>query len=179
MNAKLTFPDNFLWGTSTSSYQIEGGITNDWSEWENSVSRVERLKKEGKNPEDFKCGLACDSYNRWRDDIKLVKDLNCGGYRMSLEWARIEPERGKFNQKEIEHYRKILTELKRENIKTVVTLWHWTNPIWLSNDGGWLNEKVVYSFEIYVQKIVDELGSLVDFWVSLNEPMIHVFIISS
>ena len=165
----LKFPKDFLWGTSTSAYQIEGGIVNDWSEWEK-----ERVKSKKLNKENFICGKACDSYNRYKEDIKLVKNLNCKAYRFSIEWARIEPEQGKFNMKEIEHYKKVLKAAKDRNLKVVLTLWHWTNPIWLAEIGGWGNKKVVDYFARYTELIVKELGELVDYWVILNEPMVHV-----
>lgn len=171
----LKFPKNFIWGASTSAYQIEGGIRCDWSEWEISDDRIKELKSKGLNPDDFICGQAVDSYNKFNEDLKCIKELNLGGYRMGIEWARIEPEEGEFDMKEIEHYRRILKKLKENNIKVVLTLWHWTNPVWVSDQGGWTNKKTVIDFSKYCDLIVREIGDLVDFWVVLNEPMIHVF----
>lgn len=171
----LKFPKNFLWGASTSAYQIEGGIVCDWSEFENSESRIKNLELKGLNQDDFICGQAVDSYNRFNEDLECIKGLNLGGYRMGIEWARIEPEEGKFNKEEIEHYRKILQKLKDNNIKVVLTLWHWTNPVWVRDQGGWTNKKTVDDFARYCELVVKELSGLVDFWVTLNEPMIHVF----
>lgn len=170
----LKFPAGFLWGVSTSAYQIEGGIINDWSEWEKSEARIKKFKDQGKNPADYICGWACDSYNRYEEDLDLIKKLNCGAYRMGLEWSRIEPERGKFNLAEIERYRKILQAAKRRNLKIVLTLWHWTNPIWLAAEGGWANNQAIEYFGRYVGLIVKELGDQVDCWVTINEPMVHV-----
>ena len=170
----INFPKNFLWGASTSAYQIEGGITNDWSEWEKSQNRQEQLRSEGRDPQEYICGSACDSYNRWKEDIDLVEGLNCNSYRFGIEWARIEPREGEWQEREIDHYKKILQELKSRNITTVVTLWHWTNPLWLVNKGGWSDRQVVECFSRYTEKIVEELGDLVDYWVTLNEPMVHV-----
>src|SRR3989338_6693589 len=110
----LKFPKGFIWGVSTSAYQIEGGADNDWSEWEKS-------KEKNKNPENFVCGRACDSYNRYEEDLALVKNLNCGAFRVGVEWARIEPEQGKFNRAEIEHYRTVLRAAKKRNLKIVLT----------------------------------------------------------
>ena len=129
----LKFPPGFLWGVSTSAYQIEGGIDNDWSEWERTEVRRKKLKEENKNLSDFICGQACDSYNKYEEDLDLVKGLNCGAYRMGLEWARLEPEQGKFDQAEIKHYRQVLAAAKKRNLKVVLTLWHWTNPLWLTS----------------------------------------------
>jgi len=173
-NKILKFPKDFLWGVSTSAYQIEGGTANDWSQWEKSEKRIKKLRRKDKNPDDFICGLACDSYHRYEEDARLVKDLNCGAYRLGIEWARIEPKEGKWNFKEVEHYRKVLQNLKDNNLKVVLTLWHWTNPIWLSSMGGWSNKKVVDYFSRYTKFIAQELGDLVDYWIILNEPMVHI-----
>ena len=170
----LKFPKNFSWGVSTSAYQIEGGIINDWSQWEKSKSRIKNLKLKNKNPEDFICGSACDSYNKYAEDFDLAKELNCGAFRLGIEWARIEPQEGQFNLEEIEHYKKVLQSAKKRNLQVVLTLWHWTNPIWLSQIGGWTNKKVVSFFIRYVKLIVKELGQDVDFWITLNEPMLHI-----
>ena len=88
----LQFPKNFYWGTATSAYQVEGGIKNDWS------------IAGGK----FDAGQACDHYHRFETDFDLAKQMNNNAHRFSIEWARIEPEEGKFDQREIEHYRKVI-----------------------------------------------------------------------
>ncbi len=168
------FPKKFLWGVSTSAYQIEGGVVNDWSQWEKSDKRKKELQKRGEKVDEYVCGQACDSYNRWQEDIDLVEKLNCNSYRFGLEWARVEPEKGSWQRGEIDHYRKILQELKKRNITTVLTLWHWTNPLWLKHKNGWQNREVVKDFSQYTEKMVEELGDLVDYWVTLNEPMVHV-----
>ncbi len=170
----LKFPEGFLWGVSTSAYQIEGGITNDWSQWEMSEKRLKELRKKKLNYRDFVAGTACDSYNRYEEDAEMVKALNCGAYRLGIEWARIEPKEGEFNRAEIEHYRKALMNLKEKNIKVVLTIWHWTNPLWVVNEGGWANKKIVDYYARYVEFVVAELGDLVDFWITVNEPTIHV-----
>ncbi len=183
----LKFPKNFLWGASTSAYQVEGGIVNDWSEWEKK--NVEQLSKKAKHywqewqqkkfPEMFEqknyiCGKANNSYEMVNNDIECIKNLRLNAYRFGIEWARIEPKNNKFNMKEIEHYKKFLQKLKDNNIKSVVTLWHWTNPIWIAEIGGWENKKTVKYFIRYTKLIVEELGELVDYWVTLNEPLMHI-----
>ncbi|MDD5291249.1 MAG: glycoside hydrolase family 1 protein [Patescibacteria group bacterium] len=170
----LKFPKNFLWGVSTSAYQIEGGIINDWSRWEKSEVRIKKLERKGKNPEDFICGQACDSYHRYEEDAKLAKGLNCGAYRLGIEWARIEPEQGKWDLKEVEHYRKVLQNLKDNELKVVLTLWHWTNPVWFADRGGWADKESVNYYLRYVEFVANELGDFVDYWITLNEPMAHI-----
>jgi|WetSurMetagenome_2_1015567.scaffolds.fasta_scaffold03531_9 beta-glucosidase len=171
----LKFPKDFLWGVSTSAYQIEGGIINDWSQWEMSEKRLKELRDKKLDCHDFVAGSACDSYNRYEEDAKMVKDLNCGAYRLGIEWARIEPQEGEFDLEQIKHYRRVLENLRGKNIKTVLTIWHWTNPLWLVKKGGWSNKKTVAAYARYLEFVVAELGDLVDFWVTINEPTVHVF----
>lgn len=183
----LKFPAGFLWGAATSAYQTEGGNVNDWSRWEEK--NAERLVKQAKtawgvwqqkkfpemfNRDNYLCGQACRSYELFREDIKCLKELNCSAYRLGIEWSRVEPAAGKFNKQAIEHYRLILKTLKENKIKIALTLWHWTNPLWLIERGGWENRKVREYFNRYARLIVDELGELVDFWVTLNEPLMII-----
>lgn len=157
---------------SISAYQVEGGIKNDWSEWEKLEIRSKKL--EDKNPVSFICGQACDSYNRYEEDLNLVNELNCNAYRVGLEWARIEPEEGKFSKEAIEHYRKMFLAFKERNIKAVVTLWHWTVPVWFRDKGGWEKAGNVKYFSRYAEMIAKELGGLIDLWLTMNEPMIYL-----
>ncbi|MEA3463842.1 MAG: family 1 glycosylhydrolase, partial [Patescibacteria group bacterium] len=183
----LKFPDGFLWGAATSAHQVEGGNVNDWTEWEKKNAK--RLAMEAKSywqkwqqekfpemfePKNYISGRACDHYNRYGEDFDLAKNLNNNAIRFSIEWSRVEPEQDKFNEKEIEHYRKVLQAAKNRNLKTIITLWHWTNPIWLAEIGGWENKKVVKYFVRYTELIVNELGDLIDYWVTLNEPLMHI-----
>jgi len=155
MEKKLEFPKYFLWGSSTSSYQVEGGIEkSDWCQFVDA-------------------GKACDHYNRYEEDFDLLKKLNQNAFRLSIEWSRIEPEEGEFDEKELEHYLKVLQALKKRGISSFVTLYHWTLPIWFKDKGGWLNPKSVEYFKRYTEKIAEKLGSHVDFWITINEPYIY------
>ena len=157
-NKILKFPEGFLWGASTSSYQVEGGISNnDWA-----VS--ERVPK---------AGLACDTYNRYPEDFAIAKYLHHNAHRLSLEWARIEPEKGHFDEDALYHYHSMLSFLKDNGFKTFVTLHHFTNPVWVANQGGWANSKTTKDFCEYVSKAVQSLGQLVDFWITVNEPKMY------
>ncbi|MEK7519506.1 MAG: glycoside hydrolase family 1 protein [Patescibacteria group bacterium] len=147
------FPKGFLWGTATSAYQVEGGIEN--SDW----SKV------------YPAFLACDHYNRYEEDFDLLKNLNQGVYRFSIEWSRIEPKEGDFDEKELEHYRKVLLALRLRGIKTMVTLHHFTTPFWMA--GGWANKKFILYFKRFAEKMSREYHDLVDFWVIINEPLVY------
>lgn len=170
----LSFPRRFLWGVSTSAHQIEGGNANDWTVWESSPERLADLQARGKNVADYQSGRAADSWELYERDFDLIEELHCGAYRFGLEWSRIEPEEGKFCKEAIEHYKKMIRSLKERNIKVVLTLWHWTSPIWLANIGGWTNKKVADYFARYSQVCIKEFGADVDYWVTLNEPLMII-----
>ncbi len=156
MKKTLKFPKNFLWGSAVSSYQVEGGIDNsDWSA-------------------EFPAGKACGYYEQYEKYFDLAKELNQNVHRLSLEWSRIQPSEDKFDRDAIEHYRKILKALKARNIRSVVTIWHWTLPIWLSQMGGWQNQKTADYFEQYAKFVAEELDDLVDLWVTINEPSVYI-----
>jgi beta-glucosidase len=183
---KLEFPQGFLWGAATSSHQVEGSNHNDWSEWEKQNAerlahesektfawnpRWKKFKEEATDPACYISGQACDHYNRFREDFDLAKELGHNAHRFSIEWSRIEPEEGKFDEKEIEHYRQVLIALRERNIEPFVTLWHWTNPLWIETHyGGWENPEVGEKFLRFAEKIVSEYKDTVHFWAIFNEP---------
>lgn len=173
-NDNLPFPKGFLWGVSTSAHQIEGGNTNDWSVWESSRERLSDLKARGKNINEYISGLAANSWNLYEQDFDLIQNLGCGAYRLGVEWSRLEPAEGKFNLEARDHYIRMLKSLKARNIKVVLTLWHWTNPVWLEEKGGWRNRDVVRYFSRFTEFCTKEFGEYVDFWVVLNEPLMIV-----
>lgn len=183
----LKFPKGFLWGAATSSHQVEGGNKNNWSEWEEK--NAERLAKEAKDkwqkwqqekfpemfdPQNYISGRACDHYNRYEEDFDLAKSGGHNAHRFSIEWSRIEPEEGKFDEREIEHYRKVILALRERGMEPFVTLWHWTDPIWITKMGGWENKKTIDYFLRYVEKMVSEYKDLVKFWIVVNEPNVGI-----
>lgn len=157
MDSLIKFPDNFYWGTATSSYQVEGGIRNNWSE----------------AGEEFDAKNACDHYNRFAEDFDLAKAMNNNAHRFSIEWARIEPVEGKFNQAEIEHYRQVLLALRERGLEPFVTLYHWTLPTWFSEKKGWLDIGAAQYFARFTEKMVSEYKDLVKFWITINEPNVY------
>lgn len=154
--------EEFLWGAATSAHQIEGNnIHNDWWEWEK------------KQPLNRRSGLAAGSYKRWREDLALAKQLGHTAYRFSLEWSRIELAPEKWSREAIEHYRQRLLEMRRLGLKSFVTLHHFTNPIWFARRGGWLSSDSPELFARYGRFVTQQLGDLVDFWVTINEPNVY------
>ncbi len=152
------FPEGFYWGSATASYQVEGGIEScDWAE----------AAREGRVPP---CGKACDHYNLYEADFDLIKDLSHTAHRFSIEWARIEPEEGRFDHNEVAHYRKVLKALRDRNIKPFVTIWHFTLPVWFSESGGFERKDSPEIFARYASFLVRELGDLCDSFSTMNEP---------
>jgi beta-glucosidase len=183
---RLDFPPDFFWGAGTSAYQVEGGIKNDWSEYEEK--NAERLAKEAvykwekrqqeKFPEIFKkenytAGINADHYNRFKEDFEIAKNLGHNAHRFSIEWARVEPEDGKFDEKAIAHYQLVINELLKKGIEPFVTLWHFSSPLWIRDAGGWANSETVEKFERYVEKITGSLKG-VKYWITINEPTIYI-----
>ncbi|OGG50588.1 hypothetical protein A2763_04465 [Candidatus Kaiserbacteria bacterium RIFCSPHIGHO2_01_FULL_54_36] len=155
------FPDGFLWGASTASFQVEGGIeNNDWAE----------AAREGRAPP---AGAACDFYNRYEADFDIAKGLGMNAQRFSIEWARIEPQEGKFDEAEIEHYRGVLRALHARGLTPMVNLWHFTLPQWFAERGGFLQREAPEIFARYCRFVVERLGSEAELWLTHNEPMVY------
>ena len=156
----IQFPDGFLWGAATSAYQVEGGIENtDWAEG----------AREGMLP---MCGQSADHYNRFEEDFTIAATLGHNAHRFSIEWARIEPEEGIFNEKEIDHYRSVIKALKDRSITPIVTLWHFTLPLWFTEKGGFLHKDAPRIFARYCAYVAEKLGNDVTIFVTINEPLI-------
>ncbi len=153
-----TFPKDFLWGAATASYQVEGWNENtDWA----------KAAKEGRVPP---AGRLADHYHRYEEDFDIAKKLGHNAHRFSIEWARIEPEEGTFDVKEIEHYKEVLKALKKRGITPLVTLWHFTLPLWFSESGGFERKDAPEIFARYCAYVVKELGDLCDHFSTMNEP---------
>ena len=184
MTKKITFPIGFLWGASTSAHQVEGGTNNQWTQWEQE--NAERLADEAAKKwqpwqqqrfpemfirENYLSGKACEHYHRYEKDFDLAAKLGHNAHRFSIEWSRIEPEEGKFDKKEIEHYRKVIKALKKRGIEPFVCLWHWTNPLWIEKKGGALSDDFSKYFSRYAEKMAEEYKNSVTYWITINEPM--------
>jgi beta-glucosidase len=186
-NKILKFPSGFLWGAATSAHQIEGGTENDWSEWEkkNAQRLVDEAKtkwadwQKEKFPEMFDSqnyisGRACDHYNRYEEDLDIAKSLNLNAFRISIEWSRVEPEEGKFDEREIEHYRKVIKAIKDRGMEPFVTLWHCTLPKWLAENKGVLNKKFPDYLAGFARVVAEKYKGLCQFWITLNEPSVVI-----
>ena len=169
MSGTLKFPDGFRWGSATSAHQVEGGNYNDWTEGEKSEGRIKSLEAKSLNPADFVSGRACDSYNRYEEDFDIAKQLDQNIHRFSIEWSRIEPKEGTFDFEAIKHYQRLVKALRDRGIEPMATLWHFTNPVWFADKGGWLNRKAPEYFTKYAKYVVDNLKNEVGLWITFNE----------
>ena len=161
MTEKTIFPKDFYWGAATASYQVEGGIENcDWAE----------AARNGRVPV---CGRACDHYNHYEADFDIAKELGHNAHRFSIEWARIEPEEGTFDESAIEHYRAVLRALRARNIEPFVTLWHFTLPLWFSERGGFEQKDAPEIFARYCVFVTERLGDLCEHFSTMNESNVY------
>jgi beta-glucosidase len=161
----FAFPKGFVFGAATASLQIEGGDRNNsWYRWAET----------GHIKDGSHCITACDHWNRVGEDIALMKDLGLGGYRMSLEWSRIEPRPGVFDDAALARYRAEIEGLLLAGIRPLVTLHHFSNPLWFEDSGGWLRKDAPAIFVRYAERAVRALGDLVTDWITINEPNIYL-----
>ena len=163
-----TFPQDFVFGTATASYQIEGAANEDGrcpSIWD-TFSHTPGATLAGDTGD-----VATDSYHRWREDLALLKDLGVDAYRFSIAMPRIMPTpNGVVNDRGLDFYERIVDALLESGIKPVVTLYHWDLPQYLGDEGGWLNRKTAYALADYTSVVANRLGDRVDTWTTLNEP---------
>ena len=162
MAQDLQFPDGFFWGTATSSHQVEGNNrNNDWWAFEQIPGKI----KDGTTS-----GLACDHYNRFEEDFTLSEQYGHNAHRFSIEWSRIEPEEGRWDEKEVEHYQKVLESLHRHHLVPFVTLHHFCHPVWFADMGGWISGRAPELLGRYAGYMAKQLGDAVPFWMTINEP---------
>ena len=158
-------PNSFLWGAATAAHQIEGGNVNS-DHWVMEHVPGTYFKEPS--------GDACDSFNRWREDIALVESAGLNSYRFSVEWARIEPEPGGFSEAALAYYRRICVECREAGINPVVTLHHFTSPRWVAAMGGWEDVAVVDRFVRYAERTARALAGVVEWFCTMNEPNAQV-----
>lgn len=155
-----SFPDGFLWGAATAAHQVEGNnLNNDW--W-----RLEQVAADyGVQPS----GDALDSYHRYREDMQLLSDRGFTAYRFSLEWSRIEPLPGRFSLAELGHYRRMIETARELGLEPIVTIHHFTHPLWFDDRGAWLGDGAVDAFVQYVERACTILHD-VRWIITINEP---------
>ena len=156
----MDFPKGFLIGAATAAHQVEGNNVHSdyWLQEQMPHSSFTEPS-----------GLACDHYNRYEEDVRLLAEAGLNAYRFSVEWARIEPEEGQFDEREIEHYRAVIACCKQNGVEPIVTLMHFTSPVWLIRQGGWEAESTVEYFRRYAAYVTEKLGAELRYICTINE----------
>lgn len=182
------FPKKFLWGAATSAHQIEGKTHNQWSVWEleNAKSLANRaeyttahvpvweeIKTQAQQPENYISGNAVDHYNRYEEDFALIKKLNMNAFRFSVEWSRIEPAEGAWNAEALAHYKTYVRKMKAKGIEPIMTLFHFSLPVWFAEKGGFRKRRNVKYFVRFAEKVLQEIGSEIRYVITVNEPEVY------
>ena len=185
---KRPFSNDFLWGASTAAHQVEGGTHNQWSEWEwanaerlakNAPERLgwlpnwQAIKEQATKPENYTSGNGVEHYTRYKEDFSLLARLNMNAFRFSIEWSRLEPAEGQWDKETVEHYRQYIAALKAQGIEPVMTLWHWTLPVWFADKGGFAKHQNLKYFDRFVRKVAEEYGGAIRYVLTLNEPNVY------
>ncbi len=169
----MRFPENFLWGTATAAYQVEGAVNEGgrgasiWDTFSHTPGKVVH----GDTGD-----IACDQYHRLEEDLDLMSELGMQAYRFSVAWPRIQPEgSGPANQEGLDFYRRLVDGLRQRSIEPMLTLYHWDLPQALEDLGGWTNRDTSERFSEYTSIVYEALSDSVGFWITLNEPWVSAW----
>lgn len=187
--AKPIFPKNFYWGASTAGHQVDGGLHDDWTVWElanagelahgarqrlGHLAVWDDIKKQAESPHNYVSDRGVDHYRRYKEDFAILDGLHMNAFRFSIEWSRLEPEEGKWDDREVQHYRDYIKELRARDIEPFLNIWHWTVPTWFEDMGGFRKRRNIRYFERFVKKISEEYGANLSYILTINEPNVYV-----
>ena len=182
------FAKHFLWGAATAAHQVEGDNHNQWTVWEleNAKAKAaaaefhlqdypkwDKIKDQAKHPYNYVSDNLADHYNNYEKDFEFLRKMHMNTYRFSIEWSRVEPQEGAWNVEAVTHYKQYLAELKRRDIEPVVTLMHFTLPVWFAAKGGFGHRSNAKHFVHFAERIISELGSDIRYIVIINEPEVY------
>ena len=164
----LRFPDQFLWGTSTAAFQVEGqSAPSNWSIWEQDPTHIAQGQRSGR---------ACDWWGgRWREDLDRAAGAGQNAHRTSVEWSRLQPAEGKWDEGALGYYRSLIAGIRERGMVPFITLHHFTEPLWLTERGGWECKEAPTLFAAYVAKVVEALKDQVSLWATINEPNVFAY----
>ncbi len=186
----ILFPKKFLWGASSSAHQVEGGQHNQWTVWELENAKAlamqaeylydhlpawPRIRAYAKTPGNYISGVAVKHYELYEQDFAILRKLHLNAFRFSIEWSRIEPMEGIWDAEAIEHYRGYIAALKRSGIEPVVTLFHFTLPVWFATLGGFEKRSNIKYFVRFAEKVMSEVGADIRYVVTINEAETYAF----
>lgn len=182
------FPKHFFWGASTASHQVEGGLKNQWSAWELEHAKElaqtahqrlswlpnwNEVKVHAEDPTNYISGSGVDHYHRYTEDFDLIKKLNLNSFRFGIEWARLEPEEGVWDEAAVAHYKTYIAELRLRHIEPFLNIWHWTMPTWFTDKGGFAKKANLVYFDRLVRKISEEFIDDINYVITINEPNVY------
>jgi len=150
--------NSFLWGVATSAFQLEGSPYADWSTWDGILNANPKIT---------------NHYELYKEDIKLIKNLGVNAYRFSIEWSRIQPNEDSWNRDVVKHYQKIILLLLENNITPMITIHHFTHPVWFITKYPWHKKKSIEKFTQYVERLIDSIDG-VSYWITFNEPYLLI-----
>ena len=169
----MSFQKEFIFGVSTAAFQIEGATAENGrtpSIWDTFC------QEDGRIFENDNGDTACDHYHRYKEDIAIIKDLGVDSYRFSISWPRIFPKKDYYNEKGMQFYKNVLTELKKQGISAAITLYHWDLPQWVQDLGGFETREAIDLFLQFAEKCFSELNEFADMWITFNEPWCSSFL---
>lgn len=183
--SKRTFPKKFYWGASTASHQVEGGNHNQWTVWELAHAAEQArtaeqrydwlpnwpdIKKQAQDPHNYVSGKGVDHYRRYEEDFDILQKLHLNAFRFTIEWSRLEPEEGEWDQAAIDHYKQYIAELRKRGSEPFLNIWHWTNPVWFEEKGAFTKHANLKYFYRFAEKVAQELAIDLRYVIILNEP---------
>lgn len=184
------FPKSFFWGASTAGHQVEGGSDDQWTVWERKHAKElaqtarqqladvvpfwNEVKGLAEDPENYISGRGVEHFKRYKEDFDILQKLNMNAFRFSIEWSRLEPKEGQWDEAAIDHYRKYIAELRVRRIEPFANLWHWTVPAWFEAKGGFKKRSNLKYFERFVQKVAEDLTDDLSYIITLNEPNVYM-----
>jgi beta-glucosidase len=185
----LKFPKKFLWGAATAAHQVEGNTYNQWDVWELENAKLNATQAQSKfsylknwpqikpfaqNPNNYVAASSVNHYNLYPIDFDLLQTMHMNAFRFSIEWSRIEPKAGVWNATAIGHYKTYLDDLRHRGIEPIVTLFHFTLPVWFAEMGGFEKRSNVKYFVRYARKVMEELGQDIKYIITINEPGVYI-----
>ena len=161
----IEFPEDFLWGTAACAHQVEGGNDkNDWWAWEQKPDTIKNRDKSGK---------ACNHFEMYEQDFRILKDMGTNAHRLGIEWSRIFPDEGQVNTEAVDHYKRVLDTACDVGLEIFATVHHFTSPAWFTKKGGFMNERNLDHFKRYVEVLAKELSPHLKYWNTINEPAVY------
>jgi beta-glucosidase len=188
--AKANFPKRFLWGAAIAAHQVEGDQHNQWSVWElenakgkaaqasyqfGDLDNWPQIAEMAEDPSNYVSGDAVNHYDRYEEDFDLLESMDMNALRFSVEWSRVEPQEGAWNAEAVTHYKRYAASLRQRGIEPVVTLFHFTLPVWFSELGGFEKRGNIQYFVRFAERMVRELGADVRLVLTINEPVVYAW----